>query len=189
MNGRGCSYPKTTIFSEFSGGLCALITAWLQVQFLPGPPRSPAQIRFPAAGGIVFKFPRLWRGKSERTQSLSREIDRRRHKLRPSLWPRQTLSRRSWRLRQRLVRPLTETGSSLVATVMALPVAARRRTAHHGALSRHQVLIHRGGVESGRLALTRSFSEGSMKKAIAGCRSSAPKGPYAPGAEEGASCP
>jgi hypothetical protein len=35
------------------------IIGWLSVCVLPAPPRSPAQLRFPGAVGIVFNIPRL----------------------------------------------------------------------------------------------------------------------------------
>ena len=41
------------------------------------PPRSPAQIRFPCAVGIVFNFPRLWCERHKRGQSPSRGTGRR----------------------------------------------------------------------------------------------------------------
>jgi len=50
---------------------------------LPAPPRSPAQIRFPAAGGNVFEFPGLCPERRERGQSPSRGIGSRRRKCGP----------------------------------------------------------------------------------------------------------
>jgi hypothetical protein len=41
-----------------------LIIVWLQIRVPPAPPRSPARIRFPGAGGIVFNFPGLGVGQN-----------------------------------------------------------------------------------------------------------------------------
>jgi hypothetical protein len=60
---------------------------------LPPPPRSPAQLRFPGACGIVFNFPGLWRERRGRGESLRGGIASRGQKSRSGLWPRQTLSR------------------------------------------------------------------------------------------------
>ena len=70
------------------------------------PPRSPAQLRFPAASGNVFIFPGLWRGRRGTSESLAREIGGPRQKLRPGLWHRKTFSRREFAV-------LTETGSTV----------------------------------------------------------------------------
>jgi hypothetical protein len=84
----------------------ALIIAWLPVRVLPAPPRSPAQRRFRAAVVIVFNFSWLCRRRRGKARSLSCAIDWCRPKCRPSLWPRQTLSRRNFRSR-------AETGSNV----------------------------------------------------------------------------
>ena len=84
---------------------CPIISCW-QVRVLPAPPRSPAQLRFPGAVGIVFNFPRPCRQRRQTGQSLPRGIRRHRQKCRPRLSARQTLSRRNSRSR-------TETGSNL----------------------------------------------------------------------------
>jgi hypothetical protein len=51
--------PDPRSKAERSG--LALLRSWLrlQVRVLPAPPRSPAQLRFPGALGIVFNSPRL----------------------------------------------------------------------------------------------------------------------------------
>jgi hypothetical protein len=111
-----------------SGSSCC----WFQAEWIIVRSASKPNVKVaPAAAGAnavsrrrwnSLNFPGLWRGR-HRGQSLPREIGSGRQKSRPSLWPRQTVSR------QEFAAP-TETGSTT-------PTGKRRLSTAH-TQTRHQ---------------------------------------------------